>query len=181
MFVCKPSLNIQTPGCLSKTHWWPAQLLVRSHMREAETGGGGRKIGFNKNHYKVHTYAVAERRRGGSKIRSATNRSNIQFSASVSKPRTPNHLCPQEMAHPSASAPRMCEHTRRSGAARSKSARFRSATAPRIFERSFRLIGLQWKWVPRRDVNHSGNKSRTGNVTKRIENITKRIENVNKR
>ena len=36
----------------------------------------------------------------------------------------------------SASAPRMCEHTRGSGAGMSKSARLRSATAPRMCERS---------------------------------------------
>ena len=41
------------------------------------------------------------------------------------------------MADPPASAPRMCEHTRGSGAGISKSARLRSATAPRMCERSF--------------------------------------------
>ena len=84
----------------------------------------------------VHTCAVAERRRSGSKIGSATNGSNTQFSASASKPRAPNHIRPKEMADPPASAPRMCEHTRGNGAGMSKSARLPSATAPRIYERS---------------------------------------------
>ena len=95
----------------------------------------------------VHTYAVAERRRSGSKIRSATNGSNTQFSASASKPRASNHLCIQEMADPPASAPRMCEHTRGSGAGMSKSARLRSATwtAPRMCERSFTVPAVTTK------------------------------------
>ena len=54
----------------------------------------------------VHTCAVAERRRSGSKIRSARNGSNTQFAAPASKPRAPNHHCPQEMADRPASAPR---------------------------------------------------------------------------
>ena len=58
----------------------------------------------------------------GSKIRSATNGSNTQFSTSISKPRTPNHLCPQQIADPLASTLRMCKHTRGSGAWMSKSA-----------------------------------------------------------
>ena len=88
----------------------------------------------------VHTCAVAERRRSGSKIRSARNGSNTQFAASASKPRAPNHHCPQEMADPPASAPRMCEHTRGSAAGMSKSARLRSATAPRMCERSLSMV-----------------------------------------
>ena len=48
--------------------------------------------------------------------------------------------CSQEMADPPASAPRMCEHNRGSGAGMSKSARLRSATTPRMCERSFRMI-----------------------------------------
>ena len=78
----------------------------------------------------VHTCAVAERWRSWSKNRSARNGSNTQFTAPASKPRAPNHHCPQEMADPPASAPRMCEHTRGSGAGISKSARLRSATQP---------------------------------------------------
>ena len=85
----------------------------------------------------VHTCAVAERRRSGSKNRSARNGSNTQFTAPASKPRAPNHHCPQEMADPPASAPRMCEHTRDNAGGISKSARLRSATAPRMCERSF--------------------------------------------
>ena len=92
----------------------------------------------------VPTCAVAKRRRSGSKIRSARNGSNTQFSASASKPRAPNHHCPQEMADPPASAPRMCEHTRGSGAGMSKSARLRSATAPRMCERSLTWFRVCW-------------------------------------
>ena len=87
----------------------------------------------------VHTCAVAERWRSGGKNRSARNGSNTQFAASASKPRAPNHHCPQEMADPPASAPRMCEHTRGSGAGISKSARLRPATAPRMCERSLNI------------------------------------------
>ena len=83
----------------------------------------------------VHTYVVAERRRSGSKI--ATNGSDTQFYVSASQPCAPNHHCPQEMADPPTSAPRMCEHTRGSRAGNVKSARLHSATAPRICERSF--------------------------------------------
>ena len=43
------------------------------------------------------------------------------------------------MADPPASAPRMCEHTRCSGAGISKSARLRSAIAPGMCERSYRM------------------------------------------
>ena len=90
----------------------------------------------------VHTYTVAERRWSGSKIRSATNGSNTQFFASPLKLRTSNHLCPQEMADPPASAPRMCEHICGSGAGMSKSARLRSASHPRICERSLTHLRL---------------------------------------
>ena len=93
----------------------------------------------------VHICAVAERRRGGSKNRSARNGSNTQFTAPASKPRAPNHHCPQEMADPPASAPRMCEHTRGSGAGISKSARLRSATAPRMYERSLTNYAEVWE------------------------------------
>ena len=111
----------------------------------AEAGG---KLASTQIRTCVHTCAVAERRRSGSKNGSARNGSNTQFAASTSKPRAPNHHCPQEMADPlpasaprplrvrSASAPRMCEHTRGSGAGMSKSARLRSVTAPRMCERS---------------------------------------------
>ena len=43
---------------------------------------------------------------------------------------------PRPLRVRSASAPRMCEHTRGSGAGMSKSARLRSVTAPRMCERS---------------------------------------------
>ena len=116
-------------------------LKVRSHMRGAEADG---KLASTEITTCVHTYAVAERRRSGSKIRSATNGSNTQFSASASKPRAPNHLRPQEMADPPASVPRICEYTRSSGAGMLKSARLRSATAPRICERSL-TDALWWE------------------------------------
>ena len=109
-------------------------LKVRSRMCGADAG---RKLASTQNITCVHSYVVAERTRSRSKIRSATNGSNTQFSASASKPHAPNHLRPQEMADLPASAPRMCQHTRRSGAGMSKSARPRSTTAPRICECCF--------------------------------------------
>ena len=110
-------------------------LKVRSHMRGRARAGAGGKLASTQIMTCVHTCAVAERRRSGSKNRSARNGSNTQFTAPASKPRTPNHHCPQEMADPPSSAPRMCEHTHGSGAGISKSARLRSA--PRMCERSF--------------------------------------------
>ena len=107
-------------------------------MRGRTRAGAGGKLASSQINTCVHTCAVSERRRSGSKNRSARNGSNTQFTASASKPRAPNHHCPQEMADPPASAPRMCEHTRGSGAGISKSARLRSATAPRMCERSLR-------------------------------------------
>ena len=106
-----------------------------SHMRGADSGG---KLASTQIITCIHTYTVTEWRRSGTKIRSATNGSNTQFSASASKPHAPNHLCPQEMADPPTSAPRMCEHTRGRGAEMSKSAHLRSATILRICERSFK-------------------------------------------
>ena len=111
-----------------------ADLKVRSHMR-TRAGAGG-KLASTQIITCVHTCAVAERRLSGSKNPSARNGSNTQFTAPASKPRAPNHHCPQEMTDPPVSAPRMCEHTRGSGARISKSARLRSATAPRMCERS---------------------------------------------
>ena len=89
------------------------------------------------------------RSRSGSKIRSTTNGSNTQFSASASKLRAPNHLCPQEMADPPASALHMCEHTHGGGAGMSKSARFCSATAPGMCEHSFNhdFYPQAWNWL----------------------------------
>ena len=108
-------------------------------MRGRTRAGPGRKLASTQIITCVHTCAVAERRRSGSNNRSARNGSNTQFTAPASKPRAPNHHCPQEMADPPASAPRMCEHTRGSGAGISKSARLRSVTAPRMCERSLRV------------------------------------------
>ena len=112
------------------------KIKVRSHMRGRARAEAGGKLASTQIITCVHTCAVAERWRSGGKNRSARNGSNTQFVASASKPRTPNHHCPQEMADPPASAPRMCDHTRGSGAGISKSARLRPATAPRMCERS---------------------------------------------
>ena len=119
-------------------------IKVRSHMRGRARAEAGGKLVSTQIITCVHTCAVAERRRSGSKIRSARNGFNTQFAASASKPRAPNHHCPQEMADPPASAPRMCEHTRGSGAGMSKSARLRSATALRMCERSFSVSVCVW-------------------------------------
>ena len=110
------------------------ESIVVTHAR-AEAGG---KLASPQIITCVHTCAVAERRRSGSKIRSARNGSNTQFAASASKPHAPNHHCPQEMADPPVSAPRMCEHT--------AIARLRSATAPRMCERSFTQLTQQIPW-----------------------------------
>ena len=82
-------------------------LKVRSHMRGRAGAGAGGKLSSTQIITCVHTCAVAERRRSGSKNRSTRNGSNTQFTAPASKPRTPNHHCPQEMADPPASAPRV--------------------------------------------------------------------------
>ena len=123
-----------------KQNIYTTSLKVRSHMRGRTRAGAGGKLASTQIITCVHTCAVAERRLSGSKNRSARNGSNTQFTAPASKPRAPNHHCPQEMTDPPASAPRMCEHTRGSGARISKSARLRSATAPRMCERSLRLL-----------------------------------------
>ena len=68
--------------------------------------GAGGKLASTQIITCVHTCAVADQRRSGSKIRSTRNGSNTQFAACASKPRAPNHHCPQEMADPPASAPR---------------------------------------------------------------------------
>ena len=74
------------------------------------------------------------RGRGAGGKNCSRNGSNTQFTAPASKPRAPNHHCPQEMADLPASAPRMCEYTRGSAAVIPQSARLRSA--PRMCERS---------------------------------------------
>ena len=120
-----------------------AQHILRyvhtcAEQTRAEAGG---KLASTQIIACIHTCLVAERRRSESKIRSATNGSNTQFFASASKPRAPNHLCPQEMADPPASTLRICERTCGSRAEVSKSAHLRSATALRICEGSFRILG----------------------------------------
>ena len=91
-------------------------MFTDTRSRRGWRGGG--KLASTQIIVCIHTYAVAERRRrrSGIKISSATNGSNTQFSTSASKPRAPDHICPQEMADPPASAPRMCEHSRGSRA-----------------------------------------------------------------
>ena len=126
--------------------WGKTTVKVRSHLRGRTRAGAGGKLPSTQIITCVHTCAVAERRRSGSKNRSARNGSNTQFTAPASKPRAPNHHCPQEMADPPASAPRMCEHTHGSRAGISKSARLRSATVPRMCERSFKISSCSiWK------------------------------------
>ena len=115
-------------------------LKVRSHMRGADAGGGRRKIGFNTNHYmRSHMRGRwAEAEGGQNPLRNKWVQHpifHIRFET-----RSPNHLCPQEMADPPASPPRMSGHTRAGGAGMSKSARLPSATTPRMCERSFRLV-----------------------------------------
>ena len=119
--------------CLPRGRVW---IKVRSNMHGADAEAGG-KLASTQIIICLHTYAVVERRRSGSKIRSATNGTNTRFSMLASKQRAPNHLCPQEMADPPTSAPHMCEHTRGSRAGMIKSARLRCATAPRMCECSF--------------------------------------------
>ena len=108
-------------------------------MRGADAGGGGRKIGFNTNHY------MSSHIRGrGAGAKSAPQ----QMSPTPNFPRPLQNrplqtiFCPQEMTDPPASALRMCEHTRGSAAGMSKSARLRSATAPRMCERSLKYLFL---------------------------------------
>ena len=121
-------------------------ILVKRHLKStfshARSGRGQRWAENWLQHKSLHAFTHT-RSRSGSKIRSATNGSNTQFSASASKPRAPNHLCPQEMADPPTSATRMCEHTCGSGAGMSKSACLRCATAPHMCECSCIL-----RWPP---------------------------------
>ena len=126
---------------------WGESIDHKGMFTYAQAGAGG-KLASTQIITCVHTCAVAERRRSGSKNRSARNGSNTQFTAPASKPRAPNHHCPQEMTDPPASTPRMCEHTRGSGAGISKSARRRSATAPRMCKRSLRLMQHHCNWRP---------------------------------
>ena len=121
-------------------HMGLENIKVCWQMRGADSGG---KLASTQFITRVHTYAVAELRWSGSKISSATNGYSTQFSASASKPRAPNHFCPEEMV-PRLPLPFPCVCStyvwtyRGSRAGMSKSARLRSATAPCISERSFR-------------------------------------------
>ena len=65
-------------------------LKVCSHMPGTDVGRS------NTNHYMLHTFAVTEWRQGGSKICSATNGSNTQFSMSTLKQHTSSHFCPHQ-------------------------------------------------------------------------------------
>ena len=103
-------------------------IKVRSQMRGRARAEAGGKLASTQIITCVHTCAVAERRRSGSKIRSARNGSNTQFAASTETARS----------KPSLSS-RNGRSTPVSGAGMSKSARLRSATVPRMCERSFNL------------------------------------------
>ena len=109
-------------------------------MREAEAGGGGCKIGFNSNHHMCSHIRghgeEAEREQNPLRNKWVPHPIfRVCFETARSKPSLSS-----KMADPPASAPHMCEHTRGNGAGMSKSARLRSATAPRICERSFSLF-----------------------------------------
>ena len=106
-------------------------------MRRADAGRGGRKIGFDTNHH-MPSHIRGHGAEGERKQNPLCNKwvqhpiFHVRFETACSKP----PFFPQEMADPSMSAPRMCEHTRGSGVGMSKSARLHSATALRICERS---------------------------------------------
>ena len=114
---------------------WASILELRCSLRYVQTCMERRRMEIWLQHKSLHAFTHMRSWSWG-KIRSATNGSNTQLSMSSSKPRTPKHLCPQEIADPSTSASRMCEHTRGSGVGMSKSVRLRSATAPRTCERT---------------------------------------------
>ena len=114
-------------------------LKVRSHTRGRTRAEAGGKLASTQIITCVHTCAAAEPKRSGSKIHSARNGSNTQFAASEtarSKPSLSSRNG-RSAGVRSASAPRMCEHTRGSAGGMSKTALLRSATAPRMCERSF--------------------------------------------
>ena len=92
--------NGEMKTALKYPHPYPCSLMVRSHMPWRTRVEAGGKLASTQIITCVHTCAVAEQRRSESKIHSARNGSNTQFSASASKPRAPNHHCPQEMADP---------------------------------------------------------------------------------
>ena len=108
MYTCKQ--NYEKHCCMSNlwTNWCMMtssngnifRVKVRSHMRGRARAEAGGKLASTQIITCVHTCAVAERWRSGSKNRSARNGSNTQFAASASKPRAPNHHCPQEMTDP---------------------------------------------------------------------------------
>ena len=118
---------------------------VRSHIRgrrRAEAGGGGRKIGFNTNHYMCSHMrgrgAEADREQNPLRkkwVQHPICRARFETARSIKK----WQIRPRPLRVRSASTPRMCEHTRGSGAGMSKSARLRPATAPRMCERSFKV------------------------------------------
>ena len=124
--------------CFSIAFHW---RYVHTCAVRTRAGAGG-KLASTQIIACVHTYAVTERRRSGSKIRPQQKGPTPNF------PRPPrNHALQtiisfQEIADPPASAPRMCEYTRGGGARMSKSVRLRFATAPRMCERSFSVCGF---------------------------------------
>ena len=116
---------LSTHSCVSSCRW----VKVLSHIHRL-----GGKMASAQIIRCVHSYAVTERRRSGSKIRSPKMVQHPpNFSASTSKLHAPNHFCPYQHGrstdqpttyvwanHACASQPRMCEHTHE-GAGMSKS------------------------------------------------------------
>ena len=113
-----------------------------THAR-ADAGGGGRKIGFNTNHYMCSHMrgrgAEAEREQNPLRKKWVQHPiCRVRFETARSKPSLSSRNGRFARVR-SASAPRMCEHIRSSGAGMSKSARLRSAIVPRMCERSFKV------------------------------------------
>ena len=134
-------VTISLQWLLAQHTMFSTQGQTKGTFTHARSGRGRRRGENLLQHKSLHTFTHT-RSQSGSKIRSATDGSNTQFSASASKPRASTHLCPQEMTEPPASTTCMCEHTRGGGAGMSKSARLHSATDPCMCERSFRMY---WK------------------------------------
>ena len=108
-----------------------ADTVLNTKLRYVHTcaGGRGRKIGFNTNHYMCSHMrgrgAEAEREQNPLRKKWVQHPiCRVRFKTARSKPSLSSRL---EMTDPPASTPRMCEHTRGSGAGMSKSARLRSA------------------------------------------------------
>ena len=127
--------------CGSGQSWHASEAGPRSQLgtfthAQADAGGGGRKIGFNTNHYMCSHMrgreTEAEREQDPLRKKWVQHPiCRVRFETACSKPSLSSRNGRSARVH-SASAPRMCEHTRGRGAGMSKSARLRSATAPRM-------------------------------------------------